>query len=571
MVEATLAPGNPFVVNGNMASDPTTLAEVFLLGLQRFPRPDRFLQKSKGAYQPLSTEEFGRRVKACAGALAALGIVRGDRVAILSYNRVEWAIADYACQLLGVADVPIYSTLPPDQCAYILQDSGAKAVFVENAEQAAKVKGCVPHLISFDPAEGAESFEAFIGRGKEPPAVKIEPDDLATIIYTSGTTGTPKGVMLTHRNLVSNMLGSASAFSVTPADTILSFLPLSHSFERIFDYLFFWWGASIAYAEHVDKVAENLLEVRPTIMAAVPRFYEKVYSKIRKSVADQKPWKQGLFEWARAVGATCAEYDRRGTRPPFGTRFRRSLARLLVLNKLQGRVGGRIRFFVSGGGALSRDVAEFFHSIGLPILEGYGLTETSPVLCVNRLGATRLGTVGPPIPGVELKIAADGEILARGPNIMKGYYNRPDETEKVMVDGWFATGDIGEIDAEGFLRITDRKKDLFKTSGGKYIAPSPIEGRLKLSPRILNAVVIGDARKFPAALIVPAKGVVRDEIAAEIAALNETLAHHEQIKKFELLETDFTIDGGELTPTMKVRRKVVEQKYKAQIDSMYAE
>ncbi|RPH37221.1 MAG: long-chain fatty acid--CoA ligase, partial [Planctomycetota bacterium] len=347
--------------------------------------------------------------------------------------------------------------------------------------------------------------------------------------------------------------------------------PLSHSFERIFDYLFFWWGASIAYAENVDKVADNLLEVRPTIMAAVPRFYEKVYSKIRKSVADQKPWKQGLFEWARAVGATCAEYDRRGARPPFGTRLRRSLARLLVLNKLHGRVGGRIRFFVSGGGALSRDVAEFFHSIGLPILEGYGLTETSPVLCVNRLGGTRLGTVGPPIPGVELKIAADGEILARGPNIMKGYYNRPDETEKVMVDGWFATGDIGEIDAEGFLRITDRKKDLFKTSGGKYIAPSPIEGRLKLSPRILNAVVIGDARKFPAALIVPAKGVARDEIAAEIAALNESLAHHEQIKKFELIESDFTIDGGELTPTMKVKRKVVEKKYKALIDSIYAE
>ena len=571
MVEPTLARYNPFVVNGNMASEPTTLAEVFTQGLQKVSRPDRFLQKSKGAYQPISSDEFGRRVKACAGALAALGIERGDRVAILSYNRVEWAIADYACQLQGIADVPIYSTLPPDQCAYILQDSGAKAIFVENADQAAKVKGCVPHIISFDPAEGVESFESFIAKGKEPPPVKIEPDDLATIIYTSGTTGTPKGVMLTHRNLVSNMLGSASAFTVTPADTILSFLPLSHSFERIFDYLFFAWGTSIAYAEHVDKVAENLMEVRPTIMAAVPRFYEKVYSKIKKSVSEQKPWKQGLFEWARAVGATCAEYDRQGKRPPLGTRIRRALANALVLDKLKGKVGGRIRFFVSGGGALSRDVAEFFHSIGLPILEGYGLTETSPVLCVNRLGGTRLGTVGPAIPGVELKIAADGEILARGPNIMKGYYNRPEETAQVMVDGWFATGDIGEIDAEGYLKITDRKKDLFKTSGGKYIAPSPIEGRLKLSPRILNAVVIGDARKFPSALIVPAKGVSREEVAAEIAALNESLAHHEQIKKFELLEKDFTIDGGELTPTLKVKRKVVEKKYKALIDSIYAE
>jgi long-chain acyl-CoA synthetase len=554
-----------------MATEPTTLAEVFTLGLQKIQRPDRFVQKSKGAYHPMSTEEFGRRVRACAGALASLGITRGDRVAIFSYNRVEWAIADFACQILGVADVPIYSTLPPDQCAFILQDSGSKAIFVDNAEQAAKVRGLVPKIISFDPVEGVESFEEFLKKGGEPPAVKVEPDDLATIIYTSGTTGVPKGVMLTQRNLVSNLLGSASAFDITPADTILSFLPLSHVFERIFDYLFYLWGTSIAYAEHVDRVAENLLEIRPTIMAAVPRFYEKVYSKIRKSVSEQKPWKQGLFEWARAVGASAGEFHRRGARPPLGLGFRMWLANLLVLRKLQSRVGGRIRFFVSGGGALSRDVAEFFYSLGLPILEGYGLTETSPVICVNRIGATRLGTVGQTIPGVEVKIAADGEILARGPNIMKGYYNRPDETAKVMVDGWFATGDIGELDPEGYLKITDRKKDLFKPSGGKYIAPSVIEGRLKLSPRILNAVVIGDARKFPSALIVPVKGISREEIAKEVATLNESLAHHEQIKKFELIDTDFTIDGGELTPTMKVRRKVVEKKYKQLIDSIYAE
>jgi long-chain acyl-CoA synthetase len=555
-----------------MGSDPTTLAEVFLLGIDRFARPDRFVQKSGGVWQPISSAEFGRRVRACAGALASIGIRRGDRVAILSYNRVEWAIVDYACQLLGAADVPVYSTLPSDQVAYILQDSGAKAIFAENAEQVAKVRGALPHLVSFDRAEGAEPFEEFLKKGKpQERAEKVEPEDVATIIYTSGTTGVPKGVMLSQRNLVSNMVASASAFTVTPADTILSFLPLSHSFERIFDYLFFWWGTSIAYAEHVDKVAENLVEIRPTIMAAVPRFYEKVYSKIRKSIGEQKPWKRDLFEWARSVGAIWAEYHRRGATPPLGVRFKLFFARRLVLNKLRDKVGGRIRFFVSGGGALSRDIAEFFYSIGLPILEGYGLTETSPVLCVNRLGKTRLGTVGPPIPGVELKIAPDGEILARGPNIMKGYFNRAEETAQVLQDGWFATGDIGEIDAEGYLRITDRKKDLFKTSGGKYIAPSPIEGRLKLSPRILNAVVIGNARKFPSALIVPAKGANRDDIAKEIDAINESLAHHEQIKKFELVEKDFTIDGGELTPTMKVRRKVVEQKYKAQIDAMYSE
>jgi long-chain acyl-CoA synthetase len=554
-----------------MGAPPATLAEVFTLGIAKYPRPDRFLQKSQGAWRPVSSEEFARRVRACAGGLASIGIGRGDRVAILSYNRVEWAVADYACQILGAADVPIYSTLPADQVAYILRDSGSKAVFVENAGQADKVRGLLPHVISFDPADGAGSFEEFLKKGNDPPAATVSPDDLATIIYTSGTTGLPKGVMLTQRNLVSNMLASASAFEVTPADTILSFLPLSHSFERIFDYLFFWWGASINYAEHVDKVAENLLEVRPTIMAAVPRFYEKVYSKIRKSVGEQKPWKQGLFEWARAVGAAAGEFHRRGARPPLGLRSRLGLANFLVLNRLKGRVGGRIRFFVSGGGALSREVAEFFYSIGLPILEGYGLTETSPVLCVNRLGSTRLGTVGPPVPGVELKIAPDGEILAKGPNIMKGYYNRPEETAQVLQDGWFATGDIGEIDAEGFLKITDRKKDLFKTSGGKYVAPSAIEGRLKLSPRILNAVVIGDARKFPSALIVPAKGAVREEIAIEVAALNETLPHHEQIKKFELLEKDFSIEGGELTPTMKVRRRVVEQKYKDLIDAIYAD
>jgi long-chain acyl-CoA synthetase len=377
--------------------------------------------------------------------------------------------------------------------------------------------------------------------------------------------------MLTQRNIVSNFLASGKAFDVSPSDLNLSFLPLSHSFQRIFDYLFFWWGASIAYAEHVDKVAENMLEIRPTIMAAVPRFYEKVYSKIRKSVADQKPWKRGLFEWARSVGAQAAEFRRRGRGLPFGLGLRYGLAKLLVLNKLHARVGGRIRFFVSGGGALSREVAEFFHSIGLPILEGYGLSETSPVLTVNRLDATRLGTVGKAIDGVELKIAADGEILARGPNIMKGYANRPEETAQVIQDGWFLTGDIGELDADGFLKITDRKKDLLKTSGGKYIAPGPIEGRLKLVPRILNAIVIGDRRKFPAALIVPARGATKEEIAKDIQLLNESLAHHEQIKRFELIEKDFTIEGGELTPTMKVKRRVVEAKYKAVIDAIYAE
>ena len=554
-----------------MSGEPRTLIDLYLKGIERFPRADRFLQKIGGVYRPISTAEFDGKVRACAGALSALGVARGDRVAILSYNRVEWAIADWACQLLGAADVPIYSTLPADQTAYILQDSGAKAVFVENAEQLAKIQGRVPHVICFESAPGGQSFEDFLKRGKDVKPATVDPDDLATLIYTSGTTGVPKGVMLTHRNLVSNILSSCEVLRVVPSDVGLSFLPLSHSFERILDYAMFHGGASIAYAEDTDKVVENLQEVRPTVMGAVPRFYEKVYAKIVKSVQGMKPGKRSTFEWARKTGALMAEHRRRGERGRLGLRFKHWIADLLVFRKLKARVGGRIRHFISGGGPLSRDIAEFFFSIDIPIIEGYGLTETSPVLTLNPPDRVRLGTVGKAIRDVELKIAADGEILARGPNIMKGYYNKPGETAEVLKDGWFATGDIGELDAEGYLRITDRKKDLLKTSGGKYVAPQPIEGALKLMPCVVNAIVIGDRQKFPAALIVPAPGSTREQVEAAVEGLNRTLAHHEQIKKFVLIDQDFTIEGGELTPTMKVRRKVVEKKYEAQIAALYAE
>jgi long-chain acyl-CoA synthetase len=554
-----------------MASEPQTLIDLYLQGIERFPRADRFLQKIQGIWQQVSTAELDQKVRACAGALAALGVGRGDRVAILSYNRVEWAIADWACQLLGAADVPIYSTLPPDQTAFILQDSGAKAAFVEDAGQLAKVQGRVAHVISFESAPGAHSFEEFLKRGKEIKPATVDPDDLATILYTSGTTGVPKGVMLTHRNLVSNITACCEVLEVGPHDLLLSFLPLSHSFERILDYAAFHAGGSVAYAEDVDKVSENLKDVRPTIMGAVPRFYEKVYSKIVKSVREMKPGKRDTFEWARRTGAVMAEVRRRGERAPLGLRFKHWLARLLVFRKLAGGVGGRIKFFISGGGPLSRDIAEFFFSIDLPIIEGYGLTETSPVLTLNPPDRIRLGTVGRAIRGVELKLAPDGEILARGPGIMKGYYNKPQETAEVLKDGWFLTGDIGEIDPEGYLRITDRKKDLLKTSGGKYVAPQPIENALKLQPCVVNAIVIGDRQKFPAALIVGAPGATREQVQAALDAVNKTLAHHEQVKKFALLDTDFSIEGGELTPTMKVRRRVVEKKYAAQIASLYAD
>jgi long-chain acyl-CoA synthetase len=553
-----------------MTPEPRTLGDLFRAACESHSRPDRFLRKRDGTWQPVSSAEFTRQVRACAAGLASLGLGRGDRVAILSYNRLEWAVVDYACQLLGIADVPIYSTLPPDQCAYILKDSEAKAVFAENAEQAAKVRGQVPHLVTFESVPDAEPFAKFLERAAEPPAVEVDPEDLATLIYTSGTTGMPKGVMLTHRNLVSNVVSSCSVLRCESTDVLLSFLPLSHSFERIMDYALFWCGASIAYAEHVDKVVPNMIEVRPTVMAAVPRFYEKVYAKVQDSVRKKGPLARSIFEWARRTGAIEADFRRRGVAVPFSLGWRVGLARWLVLGKIQNVVGGRMKSFISGGGPLSRDVAEYLYSLGFTILEGYGLTETAPVLTLNPRGGVRLGSVGPAIPGIELKIAADGEILARGPNIMKGYLNRPDETKAVFQDGWFATGDIGELDAEGYLRITDRKKDLLKTSGGKYVAPQPIENALKCQQAVLNAVVIGDRQKFPAALIVPAPGSGREDVQKAVDAVNAGLAHHEQLKKFALVEQDFTIEGGELTPTLKVKRRVVEKKYQALIDEIYA-
>jgi long-chain acyl-CoA synthetase len=554
-----------------MVEEPRTLAEIFEQTVERRPRPDAYLRKSGGAWVPVASADVAVDARRAAGALAALGLKPGDRVGILSYNRLEWVLADWACQIAGFVDVPVYATLPADQVQHILRDAGARAVFVENAAQAAKIGGAVPRVIAFEPAPGATLFADFLRGAPPPPAHRPSEEDLATLLYTSGTTGVPKGVMLTHRNLVSNILACCAVVPCTADDLVLSFLPLSHSFERIMDYALFWKGASIAHAEHVDRIAENLLEVRPTVMAAVPRFFEKVHAKVRQGVAAQKPLKRALFEWARGVGAIVSALRRSGAPVPFRARFMESIARALVLKRLAARVGGRIRTFISGGGALSRDVAEFFHSVGLPILEGYGLTESSPVICLQRHDRLTIGTVGPPVPGVEIRLAEDGEILARGPNIMKGYWKLPEETAQTVRDGWLYTGDIGEIDASGALRITDRKKDLLKTSGGKFVAPQPIENALKLRPGILNAVVVGDRRKFAAALVVPAPGSGEAEVRAAVDGVNRSLAPHEQLKKFALLAQDFTIESGELTPTMKVRRREVERKHAALIESLYSE
>ena len=563
-------------------TEPRTLCDLYFAGIE-FRRADRFLEKKGGAYQPVSTDAFADRVRRCAGALKAAGVERGDRVAIFSYNRLDWAVVDYAVLLVGATDVPLYSTLPKDQVEYILKDSGAKLVFVENAEKAAKAKAAGLPIVCLESAPEAESFEEFLKKGAAMTAeelrasgAKAAADDVATLIYTSGTTGQPKGVMLTHGNLASNVVATHEQVQTTPEDVGLSFLPLSHVFQRIVDYFIFWTGGQIGYAESVDAVTKNLGEVRPTLLAAVPRFYEKVRQKVLEKIEQLPPNKKNIVLWAMKVGAEEAEYRKRGKRTPLWLRFRFWWARALALNKFHAIVGGRMRLFISGSAALSREVGECFFSLGFTILEGYGLTETSPVITVNAPGRIKVGTVGRLVSKVEVKIAADGEILVRGPNVMKGYYNRPEETAKAIVDGWFCTGDIGEFDGEGYLRITDRKKDLLKTSGGKYVAPQPIENQLKLSPYVKNAVVVGDSRKFAAALIVPdAEAAKRDgvELRAAIQQLvdriNKELGSWEQVKKFVFLDQDFTIESGELTPTLKVKRKVVAERYRSQIESLY--
>ena len=565
-----------------------TLADLFRTGLDRSRGRNPILHPSKDGYRAMSGADLESRVHRAAAALAARGVKPGDRVALISYNRPEWAIVDYASHLIGAVTVPLYATSTADQAGFILSDSGAVIVFAENAEQLAKV-GPGRATVVFDPAPGATSFEEFLASGPgAPPTVETDPAALATIIYTSGTTGTPKGVMLSHRNLLSNVTALLEIVTFTQEDVSLSFLPVSHAFQRIVDYAIFSRGAVVAYAESVDSVAKNLLQVRPTILCAVPRFYEKVHDRVLQSIDAMPGTKKRLAKWALRTGAAESAYRLRGKSVPLGLQIRRGLAHVLVLRKIRARTGGRVRLLVSGGAPLGAATNEFFNALGFTLIEGYGLTETSPVITLNRPGDVKIGTVGPAITGVEVRIAPeDGEILVRGPIVMMGYYNRPDETAAVLVDGWFKTGDIGELDADGHLKITDRKKDLLKTSGGKYIAPAPIEGRIREHPYVANAVVLGDRRKYAAALIVPDFAVLEREhpgmsraalathppvlaaVQAHLDAINATLPSWETVKKFGLLESDFTIESGELTPTMKVKRKAVEEKRKETIESLY--
>ena len=591
-----------------------TINALFFAAVERYDRADALLQKVHGVWEPVSHREVLQRVRRIALGLARLGIVANDRVALLSENRPEWLMADYACLCSQLTDVPVYPTLPAEQIPYILNDSGARAIFVSTADQARKVASVrsqatqLQYIIGFSAtkddgcdltlaeleAMGAEDDTAERAAEFKAKALAVVPEQLVTLIYTSGTTGNPKGVMLTQDNLFSNCVSVRDTLNIGPHDSALSFLPLSHIFERTGDYFLFANGARIAYAESIDTVPLNMTEVKPSMMMSVPRLYEKIYARVLDNAVSAGGIKKQLFFWAKQTGERWADETLAGRTPGGLLGLQYKIARKLVFSKLHERTGGNLKFFVSGGAPLSPEIAKFFYAAGLTILEGYGLTETSPVISCNRFGAYRLGSVGQPIAGVEVKIAADGEILSRGPHIMAGYYNNRAATDEAIDgDGWFHTGDIGRLDAEGFLFITDRKKDIIVTAGGKNIAPQPIENMIKTNKYVSQAVILGDKRKFPIVLIVPDwdalekwaahKGIVwtsraellqmptvHAKMEKEVKGQLTGLASYETPKKVGLLEHDFTIDRGELTPSLKVKRRVIDQRYRELIDGLYA-
>jgi long-chain acyl-CoA synthetase len=593
--------------------EPTTLVQMIERTVRLHDKPDLLNYKRDGAWRAISSTEMLARARAIALGLYGLGLRHGDRVALLSENCPEWTLSDLGCLFAGVIDVPIYPTLTPPQVAYILKDSGARILFIQNRAKFEQVKdaikdcAAIESIIFFD-AEGVSDQSAMTlskleERGRELGAQKpelgeelasaVKPKDLATIIYTSGTTGEPKGVMLTHMNLVTNLIDSSGHLSFSPADSVLSVLPYSHVLERLAMYMYLHHGMSVFYAESMEKIGDNVREVRPTILICVPRLFEKIYMKIKDKAAAGGKMKAAILAWAVNVGKDYARHALNHQRIPPVLAFKYRLASRLVFSKWHEALGGRIRVFISGGAALPDEIALVFAGAGLPIVQGYGLTETSPVVSAGQLEDNRIGTVGKPIKNVEVRIAADGEIETRGPNIMQGYYNKPDETRAVFTeDGWFKTGDIGTLDEDGFLRITDRKKELFKTSGGKYIAPQPIEQMIKGSRFVNQVVLIGDRRKFAAALIVPdweqlrayaeLKGIeartpaefcnhprIIDLFERQVEAHTPDLAQYERVKRIALLENELTIEGDELTPTLKVKRRVVDEKYRDVIDRLY--
>jgi long-chain acyl-CoA synthetase len=579
-----------------------TLNDIFFAIAER---NDRVVMMHRQAIQwvSISASEFYRNVVGVARSLQQWGIAKGDRVAILSENRPEWAIADFSCLLIGAVVVPIYTTLTDEQAGYILRDSGARAIFVSSEKQLIKInsvrdQASVEKIVVMDAVETAHAFHMhrLMRDGPQQPDAQFDlaarsanPDDLATIIYTSGTTGVPKGAMLTHRNIASNISGWLPGFDFHSGHISLSFLPLSHVTARNVDLGLLYRGTTLAYVSFIDQLPKALLEVRPTVFVGVPRVYEKIHAQVDQK-ATAFPAKQ-IYRWAKSVGRDHRNEIAEG-RTPSSLAWR--LANRLLYSKVRAGMGARVEMFISGGAPLGRELAEWYADMGIRIHEGYGLTETSPVIAVNTPTAHKLGTVGKPLRNVEVRIAEDGEILVRGPSIFKGYWNKRQETENAFSQGWFKTGDIGNIDAEGFLSITDRKKDLIKTSGGKFIAPQPLENSLKHNALVAEAVVLGDKRKFPAVLIAPyfplledwaranqVKFASRQELVAQdkvrelyegiVAELNRDLARFEQLKKVVLIADEFSAENGTLTASMKLRRKVVEERYREQIEAMYGE
>lgn len=581
-----------------------TLRDLFEHVVTAFPARKVLLRVRAGkGWRELTVRDFERATRETAQRLVNLGVGRGDRVALFAENRPEWHVVDFACHLIGAVSVPLYATLPSHHVRYIVADAGAVVLLVSGKERARTALEAVEglenvQLLGIDAGLAPElpALEDVALSSRSSPKAEAEPvagGDLASLIYTSGTTGDPKGVMLSHANFMSQVRAVSPLFPITDRDICMSFLPLSHVYERTVDYVFLVRGAQINYVESIERVPGQLAEIRPTIMVSVPRLYERSYIKIVAKVQQEGGARRRLFEWALRVGRTVREAEWRGERASAFARGQYAVARARIFSKVMERLGGRLRFTISGGAPLAKEVGEFFDIVGLPILQGYGLTESSPVITVNTLDHNRIGSVGRIAPGVEVRIAADGEILARGPNIMMGYWNQPEATsEAVDAGGWLHTGDVGYVDADGYLYITDRKKDIIVTSGGKNVAPQPIEGRLAATPFIQQVVVVGDKYPYLTALVVPnfenlegtlaamgAAGLSREDMVAHpeteklvgeaVKAVNRDLAVHERLRRFALLAREFSLEEGELTPTMKIRRRVVAERYRDQIERMY--
>lgn len=586
---------------------PATLNDIFFAAAEH-NLERAMLYRESGRWLPISSSELRRNVAGTARALRARGIAKGDRVAILSENRPEWSTADFAILLLGAVTVPVYSTLTAEQTAFTLTDSGASAIFVSTDAQLRKIQAILPQtqlrkIIVMDRVQLSGEGDAncvrmdrsmYDGPGRLDPEIEacarsIQPDDLATIIYTSGTTGNSKGAMLTHGNMASNIACSLLGFDMRPGQTSISFLPLSHVTARHVDFSMLYHGVTLAYCPFMEDLSTAFLEVQPSLCVSVPRVYEKIYGKTEITARDFP--KSAVYRWALSVGRKHEPSILAGTTP---TSLSWKIANRLVFSRIRAGLGGRVETFISGGAPLGRELADWFATVGIRIHEGYGLTETSPVIAVNTPIHHRIGTVGKILPNLEVRIADDGEILVRGPSVFKGYWNRPQETQNAFQDGFFKTGDIGNIDADGYLSVTDRKKELIKTSGGKFIAPQPIENSLKLSPLVGTAVVVGDKRKFACVLISPNFALLedwarsnkvsfssRDELIANpsvqtmfeglVEGTNQKLARFEKMKRVVLVADEFTAENGALTPTMKLRRRVVEARYRRQIDEVYAE